>query len=69
VYSYFYHCCHSTLLNKSQNWCISLMKSKSILARAWDMSNERPRKVFSLTQEGKSALAFTENSLLMIAKK
>jgi DNA-binding PadR family transcriptional regulator len=47
---------------------LGLLEKKKLVSSAWDMSNERPRKVFSLTQEGKAALAFTENSLLMLCQ-
>jgi DNA-binding PadR family transcriptional regulator len=48
---------------------LSLLEKKKLVSSAWDMTNERPRKVFSLTQDGKAALAFTENSLLMMCQK
>jgi DNA-binding PadR family transcriptional regulator len=48
---------------------LGLLEKKGLVSSAWDMTNERPRKVFSLTQEGKAALAFTENSLLLICQK
>jgi DNA-binding PadR family transcriptional regulator len=35
----------------------------------WDMSNERPRKVYKLTAEGQNLLNFTEDSLNFICKK
>jgi DNA-binding PadR family transcriptional regulator len=47
---------------------LGLLEKKKLVSSAWDMSNERPRKVFSLTHEGKAALAFTENSLLMLCQ-
>ena len=33
------------------------------------MTCERPRKVYTLTEQGRSLLKFTENSLLMICQK
>jgi len=48
---------------------LGLLEKKKLVSSAWDMSNERPRKVFCLTQDGKAALAFTENSLLMMCQK
>jgi len=33
------------------------------------MTSERPRKVFTLTEQGRSLLKFNENSLLMICQK
>jgi DNA-binding PadR family transcriptional regulator len=48
---------------------LGLLEKKKLVSSAWDMSNERPRKVFSLTQEGKASLAFTENSLVMLCQK
>lgn len=35
----------------------------------WDMDSERPRKVYSLTTEGRKMLNFTEDSLNFICRK
>ena len=39
------------------------------VSSVWDMTSDRPRKVYTLTEQGKSVLKFTENSLLMICQK
>jgi PadR family transcriptional regulator, regulatory protein PadR len=46
----------------------SLEKKKYIVSQ-WDMSNERPRKVYHLTNDGNTMLNFTENSLNLICQK
>jgi PadR family transcriptional regulator PadR len=46
----------------------SLEKKKYIISH-WDMSKERPRKVYKLTNDGQSMLNFTENSLNLICQK
>ncbi len=45
------------------------LEKKGQLRSVWDMDSQRPRKVYSLTEKGKSMLAVTENSLLMICQK
>lgn len=42
---------------------LSSLEKKGYIASQWDMSNERPRKVYELTSDGKTMLNFTENSL------
>lgn len=46
----------------------SLEKSGYVKSE-WDMSHDRPRKVYRLTDEGKNLLRYTEESLNLICKK
>ena len=48
---------------------LGLLEKKGYIQSSWDMNHEKPRKIFSLTQDGKQALSFTENTLLMILQK
>ena len=45
------------------------LEKKGHVKSEWDMSNERPRKVYRLTSEGQNLLNFTENSLNFICQK
>jgi DNA-binding PadR family transcriptional regulator len=45
------------------------MEKKGYVASTWNMNSERPRKVYALTEQGKSLLNITENSLLMMCQK
>jgi PadR family transcriptional regulator, regulatory protein PadR len=45
------------------------LEKKGFVESAWSMNSERPRKVYTLTEQGKSMLNLTENSLLMICQK
>ncbi len=45
------------------------LENKGFVDSHWNMSYERPRKVYSLTSEGKNILNFTEDSLNLICKK
>ena len=47
---------------------LGLMEKKGYVKSAWNMDTERPRKVYSLTNDGKSLLSFTESSLKFICK-
>ena len=47
---------------------LASLEKKEYIASQWDMNNERPRKVYNLTVEGKNMLNFTENSLKLICK-
>ena len=47
---------------------LGLLEKKGYVKSAWNMDTERPRKVYSLTKEGKDVLSFTENSLNLICK-
>jgi len=48
---------------------LGLLEKKGCVQSVWDMTSERPRKVFTLTEQGRSLLKFNENSLLMICQK
>lgn len=48
---------------------LSSLEKKGYISSQWDMANERPRKVYSLTTDGKSMLSFTENSLNLLCQK
>jgi DNA-binding PadR family transcriptional regulator len=48
---------------------LGTMEKKGYVASEWNMENDRPRKVYRLTNEGQSMLNFTENSLNLIIKK
>lgn len=47
---------------------LGLLEKKGYVKSVWNMESERPRKVYTLTNEGKDVLSFTENSLNMICK-
>jgi PadR family transcriptional regulator, regulatory protein PadR len=42
---------------------LTMLEKKGQLQSAWDMTSERPRKVYKLTETGKSILAYSENAL------
>ena len=48
---------------------LNALEKKGYVKSEWDMSNERPRKVYKLTTEGQSLLNFTEDSLNFICRK
>ena len=48
---------------------LNSLEEKGYIKSQWDLSNERPRKVYELTNEGRSLLNFTENSLNHICRK
>jgi len=48
---------------------LSTLEKKGYISSQWDMENDRPRKVYSLTTEGHNMLNFTENSLNLICQK
>ena len=48
---------------------LSILMKKGYVKSEWDMRNERPRKVYQLTTDGKNLLNFTEDSLVFICKK
>lgn len=45
------------------------MEKKGYVESEWDHSNERPRKVYTLTTEGRGVFNFTEDSLNFICRK
>ncbi len=48
---------------------LNSLEEKGHVESVWDMESERPRKVYSLTSEGRSLLNFTEDSLNFICTK
>ncbi len=47
---------------------LGTLEKKGYLKSTWYMDAERPRKVYQLTNDGKTVLNFTENSLNLICK-
>ncbi len=47
---------------------LALLEKKGYLKSVWNMNSERPRKMYELTNDGKSVLTFTESSLNLICK-
>lgn len=45
------------------------LQKKGCVKSEWDMSNERPRKAYTLTTEGQKLLNFTEDSVNFICRK
>ena len=48
---------------------LGLLEKKGVVQSTWNMNTDRPRKVYTLTEQGRSVLAFTETSLMMICQK
>jgi PadR family transcriptional regulator PadR len=48
---------------------LATLEKKGYVNSQWNMKNERPRKVYKLTNEGQNMLNFTENSLNLICRK
>jgi len=48
---------------------LGTLEKKSYVKSEWNMSTERPRKVYKLTTEGRNLLNFTEDSLNFICRK
>jgi len=48
---------------------LATLEKKGFVNSEWNMTNERPRKVYKLTNEGQNMLNFTENSLNFICRK
>ncbi|MDR1992144.1 MAG: PadR family transcriptional regulator [Nitrososphaerota archaeon] len=48
---------------------LSTLEKKGFIDSKWDMSYERPRKIYRLTADGQSALNFTGESLAIICRK
>jgi PadR family transcriptional regulator PadR len=48
---------------------LGALEKKGYVNSEWNMDNERPRKVYKLTNEGQSLLNFTEDSLNLICRK
>jgi DNA-binding PadR family transcriptional regulator len=47
---------------------LSTLEEKGYIKSEWNMNNERPRKIYELTNEGKTILTFTANSLTLICR-
>lgn len=47
---------------------LGALEEKGYIESKWNMGNERPRKVYELTNDGKTVLTFTANSLTMICR-
>ncbi len=48
---------------------LGTLEKKGYVASEWNMSTERPRKVYKLTTEGQNLLNFTEDSLNFICRR
>jgi len=48
---------------------LGALEKKGYVKSEWNMTSERPRKVYRLTTEGQSLLNFTEDSLNFICRK
>jgi DNA-binding PadR family transcriptional regulator len=47
---------------------LGALEKKGLVKSAWNMNTERPRKMYTLTNEGKNFLSFTESSLNLICR-
>jgi PadR family transcriptional regulator, regulatory protein PadR len=47
---------------------LGTLEKKGYVKSTWNMDNERPRKVYALTNDGATVLNFTEGSLNLICK-
>jgi PadR family transcriptional regulator, regulatory protein PadR len=47
---------------------LGILEKKGYVKSTWNMDTERPRKVYQLTNDGKTVLNFTESSLNLICK-
>jgi PadR family transcriptional regulator PadR len=48
---------------------LATLEKKGLINSEWNMENERPRKIYKLTNEGQTMLNFTENSLNLLCQK
>ncbi len=48
---------------------LGLLEKKGVVQSAWNMTSERPRKIYQLTKQGKELLNATQNSLLLICQR
>jgi len=48
---------------------LATIEKKGYISSCWNMENVRPRKIYTLTAEGKSLLAFTMGKLSAIVQK
>jgi len=47
---------------------LGMLEKKGHLESDWDMTTERPRKVYKLTESGKDILAYSENALVSFCR-
>lgn len=48
---------------------LNALEAKGYIKSQWDLGNDRPRKVYTLTVDGERLLSFTEDSLSHICRK
>jgi len=48
---------------------LGTLEKKGLVESQWNMSFDRPRKIYSLTNNGENMLSFTEDSLNLICRK
>jgi DNA-binding PadR family transcriptional regulator len=48
---------------------LASLEKKGFVNSEWNMTTERPRKIYKLTTEGQTMLNFTENSLNLLCQK
>ena len=48
---------------------LNTLEKKGFVKSEWNMNSERPRKIYSLTNNGQNMLVYTEDSLNMICRK
>jgi len=48
---------------------LAAIEKKGYISSCWNMESERPRKIYTLTDEGQSLLALTEEKLQSIVQK
>lgn len=48
---------------------LNTLEKKGYVKSTWNMNFDRPRKIYSLTNDGQSMLNFTEESLSLICRK
>jgi PadR family transcriptional regulator PadR len=48
---------------------LGALEKKGLVSSEWSMNDERPRKVYKLTNQGQNLLSFTEDSLDFICRK
>jgi PadR family transcriptional regulator PadR len=48
---------------------LGILEKKGFAKSEWNMTSERPRKIYSLTNNGQNTLNFTEESLNLICRK
>jgi DNA-binding PadR family transcriptional regulator len=47
---------------------LNQLEKKGQLKSTWDMTSERPRKVYKITENGKSILSYSENAILTFCR-